>query len=68
VTIAMFAPILSLVLGSFIYSTHAIPCSLGVLYFCIGFHKKNLGCKDDLYLVMIETHIKENQKFHKLFP
>jgi hypothetical protein len=26
-----------------------------------------MGYKNDLCLVMIETHIKENQKFHKLF-
>ncbi len=26
----------------------------------------NLSCKNDLYLVMIETHIKEDPKFHKL--
>ncbi len=26
----------------------------------------NLGCKNDLYLVMIEAHIEENPKFHKL--
>jgi hypothetical protein len=27
-----------------------------------------MGYKNDLYIVMIEAHIKENQKFHKLFP
>jgi hypothetical protein len=27
-----------------------------------------LGCKNDLYLVTIERHIKENPKFHKLSP
>jgi hypothetical protein len=25
-----------------------------------------MACKNDLYFVMIETHIKENPKFHKL--
>jgi hypothetical protein len=27
-----------------------------------------MGCKNDLYLAMIEAHIKENPKFHKLSP
>ncbi len=27
-----------------------------------------MGCKNDLYLVMIEAHIKENPKFHNLSP
>jgi hypothetical protein len=27
-----------------------------------------LGCNNDLYLVTIEKHIKENPKFHKLSP
>jgi hypothetical protein len=27
-----------------------------------------MGCKNDLYLVMIEAHIEENKKFHKLSP
>jgi hypothetical protein len=27
-----------------------------------------MGCKNNLYLVMIEAHIKENLMFHKLSP
>jgi hypothetical protein len=32
------------------------------------FKLNNMGYKNDLYLIMIEAHIKENKKFHKLFP
>jgi hypothetical protein len=38
--VGMPFPILILVLGLVVYSTYAIPCSLGVLCFCIGFHIK----------------------------
>jgi hypothetical protein len=27
-----------------------------------------MGCKNDLYLVMIETHMKESKKIHELSP
>jgi hypothetical protein len=37
--------ILSLVMGSAINSTHAIPCFLGVFCFCLGFHIKLFGLK-----------------------
>ncbi len=57
-----------LIIGFVAYYTHAIPCSLGDICFCIGSTLNNMGCKNNLYLVMIEAHIKENLMFHKLSP
>jgi len=41
--VGMPFPIEILVMGLVVYSTHVIPCSLGVICFCIGFHIKYYG-------------------------
>ncbi len=41
--VGMPFPTQILVLGSIVYFIHVIPCSLGIICFCIGFHIKYYG-------------------------